>query len=62
MEFIHWPGREAVFAEPSFSDGTEHGRSLKYYGTPASATDPTGQQLRGNRGVGYTPTQALTHC
>jgi hypothetical protein len=28
------------------SDGTEHRRPLTYYGTPASATDPTGQQFR----------------
>jgi hypothetical protein len=37
-----------------FSDGTEHGRALTYYGTPASASDPTGQQLQGTVGIGYT--------
>ena len=42
-----------------FSDGTEHGRPLKYYGTPASASDPTDQQLRG---FGSTPANALTNC
>lgn len=40
-------------AEP-FSNGTEHGRALTYYGTPASASDPTGQQLKGAFGIDYT--------
>ena len=31
--------------EEPFSDGTEHGEALTYYGTPASTSDPTGQQL-----------------
>jgi hypothetical protein len=42
--------RQFSLAAP-FSDGTEHGRALTYYGTPTSASDPTRQQFLH---IGYT--------
>ncbi|MGO9466564.1 MAG: hypothetical protein ACLQIB_20945 [Isosphaeraceae bacterium] len=50
--FTGWAVRQFSPAAP-FSDGTERGRELKYYGTPA-LKDPTGQQLAGTSGSGYT--------